>query len=155
MSNSREYQKNILKNATGNMDSKQLSKRLIIHKSKKFIIVILLIAAVVFAAFGYNIYIKNRIYTDYEVLSISELTQNVESEYLEFNNKVLRYGMDGIVCLEKDNSKVWEISYQMRYPIVALCKGYGVVASQNGKDIYIFNEEKPKQIFKCLLNMRR
>lgn len=141
MSKIREYQKNKLRAATKEIDNRQYSKKLMLHKGKKLALFLLLVVIIVFVLFGYNIYIKNKVYTGYDVISISELAQNAESEYLEFNHKVLRYGMDGIACLEKDNSKLWEISYQMRYPIVALCKDYGAVAERDGKKIYIFNEE--------------
>lgn len=141
MSDIREFQKNRLKTATKEIDNRQYSKRLLLHKGKKLIIFLVVVAVVIFAIIGYNIHINNKVYTGYEVLSISELAQNPDSRYIEFNGKVLRCGRNGIVCLEKDNSKVWEISYQIRYPIVALCKNYGAVAAQNGEDIYIFNEE--------------
>lgn len=140
MSDIREFQKNRIKDATRAIDDAKISRRLIFHKGRKLIGFLVLAAVVILAVFGYNIYIKNKTYTGYEVLSISEITQNADSQYLEYNGKVLRYGMDGIVCLEKDNSKLWEISYKIRYPIVALCKNYGAVASQNGEDIYVFNE---------------
>lgn len=141
MNDNREYRKNKLKNATREIDNKQYSRKVFLHKSKKLVLFLALIGIVVIVVLGYNIYNKNRIYTGYEVLSISQLAQNADSKYLEFNGKLLRYGMDGIVCLEKDNSKVWEISYKIRYPIVSLCKNYGAVASSSGKDIYVFNEE--------------
>ena len=141
MNDNREYQKSKLKNATREIDNKQFSRKVILHKGKKLVLFLLFVGIVIVVALGYNIYEKNRVYTEYEVLSISQLTQNADSEYLEFNGRLLRYGMDGIVYLEKDNSKVWEISYKIRYPIVALCKNYGAVAASGGKDIYVFNED--------------
>ncbi|MBQ9766406.1 MAG: hypothetical protein IJW18_09450 [Lachnospiraceae bacterium] len=140
MTNIREYQKNKLKNASKNIDNRHYTKKVIFHKGRKLFIICALIAVVIFLIIGYSIYKKNRVYEDYDVLSISQITQNVDSKYLKFNDKILRYGMDGIVCLDKNASKQWEISYQMKYPIVALCKNYGVVASQKGHEIYVFNQ---------------
>ncbi len=145
MSINREYQKNKLKNATREIDNKQFSRKLVFHKWRKFILIFSFIAIAVIAILGYNVYERNLVYTDYEVLSISQLAQNADSRYMEFNGKLLRYGMDGIVCLEKDNSKVWEISYRIKYPVVALCKDYGAVASRGGRDLYVFNEEGLQQ----------
>lgn len=116
------------------------TKKVLFHKGRKFALVLVLLFAVIALAVGYRIYIKNRVFTDYDVVSIAKITQNVDSKYLEFGNNVLRYNMDGIACIEKDNDKVWEISYRMKYPIVALCGDYGAVASQKEDEIYVFNK---------------
>lgn len=115
------------------------TKKVLFHKGKKLALVLVLFFVVIFFAVGYRIYIKNRVFSGYDVVSIAKITQNIDSRYLEFGNNVLRYNMDGIVCLEKDNDKVWEISYRMKYPIVALCGDYGAVASQKEDEIYVFN----------------
>ena len=116
------------------------TKKVLFHKGRKLALVVMLFFIVAVLVAGYRIYIKNRTFADYDVVSIAKITQNVDSKYLEFGNNVLRFNMDGITCIEKDNDKVWEISYRMKYPIVALRGDYGAVASQKGNEIYIFNK---------------
>lgn len=114
-------------------------RKVLFHKGRKFALVLVLVSVVAFAVIGYQIYLKNRVFTEYDVISIAHITQNSDSKYIEFGKNVLRYNMDGIACIEKDNTKVWEIPYRMKYPIVALCGECGAVAAQRGKEIYIFN----------------
>ena len=116
------------------------TKKVLFHKGKKLALVLVLFFVVIVFAVGYRIYIKNRVFSGYDVVSIAKITQNIDSRYLEFGNNVLRYNMDGITCIEKDNDKAWEISYRMKYPIVALCGDYGAVASQKEDEIYVFNK---------------
>ena len=116
------------------------TRRVLFHKGRKLALVLVLAFIVIAAVMGYRIYINNRVFTGYDVLSIAKVAQSKDNSYMEFGSRVLRYNVDGIACIEKDSDKVWEISYQMKYPIVALCGDYGAVASQKGKDIYIFDK---------------
>jgi len=116
------------------------TKKVLFHKGRKLALVLVFIFAVVVLFIGYRVYIKNRVFSDYDIVSIAKITQNADSRYLEYNDCVLRYNMDGIACIGKDNSKVWEISYRMKHPIVALCGDYGAVASQKEDEIYVFNK---------------
>lgn len=116
------------------------TRKVLFHKGRKLALVLVLIFVVIAVAVGYRIYIQNRVFTSYDILSIAKISQSVDSKYLEFGNNVLRYNMDGIACIEKDNDKVWEISYRMKYPIVALCGDCGAVASQKEDEIYVFNK---------------
>lgn len=116
------------------------TRKVLFHKGRKTALVLALIFIAVFVIIGYRIHIKNRVFTDYEVISIAKVIQNEDSKYLDFGDNVLRYNMDGIACIEKDNDKVWEISYRMKYPMVALCKNYGAVAAQKDNEIYVFNK---------------
>lgn len=139
MTNIREYQKYKKNKEQQRSDNGYFTKRLWFHRGRKLAFFLTVAGLIVAAAFGYRIYLNNKVYTAYDVVSIAELAENSDSTYLEYGNYILKYGMDGIVCLQKDNDKVWEISYRMKYPIVALCGEYGAVASRKGNDIYIFN----------------
>ncbi|MBE5949878.1 MAG: hypothetical protein E7261_12800 [Lachnospiraceae bacterium] len=116
------------------------TRKVLFHKGRKLALVLVFIFIVAAFVVGYRIYIKNRTFTGYDVVSIAKIKQSADSRYLEFGNNVLRYNMDGIACIEKDNDKAWEISYRMKYPIVALCGDYGAVASQKEDEIYVFNK---------------
>lgn len=117
-----------------------LHKKLWSHRSKKLVIVIGALLLAVILAGAYQYYRTNLIYTEYDVLSVSELTEITNGEYKAYGDYILRYSMDGISCMDKNGGLVWGQAYEIKNPIVDVCGDYAAVAAQNGNEIYIFNK---------------
>ncbi len=115
-------------------------KKLWFHRGRKLVIAagVLLLAVGVFG--GYQYYWKHLVYTEYDVLSVSELTEIINGEYKAYGDYILRYSMDGISCMDKNGGLVWGQAYEMKNPIVDVCNNYVAVAAQKGNEVYIFNK---------------
>lgn len=135
MVNIREYMK---KREDDTKDSFQ--KKLWFHKGKKVLSVagVLLLLAVLVS--GYRYYRKNLVYTDYDVLAVSELTETENGEYKSYGDYILRYSMDGISCMDRSGALVWGQAYEIKNPIVTVCGDYVAVAALRGNQVYIFNK---------------
>lgn len=115
------------------------TKKLWVHRGKKTFSVVGLAVLAVAVLFGYQYYRKNLVYTAYEVLAVAELTESINGEYKAYGDYILRYSMDGISCMDKNGALVWGQAYEMKNPVVDVCKDYVAVASLKGNVVYIFN----------------
>ena len=82
----------------------------------------------------------NKIYQTYEVIESFERADTMMTQYTEFGNYVLKYGKDGISCVDSENQLVWSQTYSMQSPIVQVCKNAAALAEENGTTAMIFDE---------------
>lgn len=145
MANIREYMKKREKTSTQERKQKEeekdsFAKKLWIHRGKKIFSVVGLAVLAGALLFGYQYYRKNLIYTEYDVLAVAELTENINGEYKAYGDYILRYSMDGISCMDKNGALVWGQAYEIKNPVVDVCGNYVAVAALKGNVIYIFNK---------------
>lgn len=122
------------------MDMKSYRKNLTVHRLKNAALAALVIAAAVITYFGIRVYDQHKTYSTYEVTNSFERTDTMTTQYTEFLNYVLKYGQDGISCVDSNNQLVWSQSYTMQSPIIQVCNGSVAVAEENGTDALIFDE---------------
>lgn len=84
---------------------------------------------------------RNKTYTSYELLSSNERTDTMNTQYAEYNGKILKYSRDGISCVNLKNEALWSQTYNMQMPILDICQNSVVVADMQGNEAYVFNEE--------------
>ncbi len=99
-------------------------------------------AAVVLALiFGMWSFSRYKTYTTYELLSSNQRTDTLNTQYAEYNGKLLKYSRDGISCVNLKNEALWSQTYNMQMPILDICQNSVVVADMQGNEVYVFNEE--------------
>lgn len=98
---------------------------------------IMLISILLFA--GIHFYEKSRVYTGYDVLTLTQLSESGNMTYIAYGDYILRYSMDGISCLDKNGVLIWGQAYEIKNPIIDICKDYVAVAAQKENAIYLFN----------------
>lgn len=115
-------------------------KNILLNKGRKVIKVfgVLLLAAV--ALLGVHFYEESRTYTDYDVLTLTELTESGGMTYIGYDDYIIRYSMDGISCLDKNGVLIWGQAYEIKNPIIDICCDYVAVAAQKENAIYLFNK---------------
>lgn len=136
MINIREYMKERAKKE----DSDSFQKKLWFHRGRKLITAVAVCIAVLGIGAAYQYYRKHLVYTEYDVLSVAELTEIVNGEYKAYGDYILRYSMDGISCMDRNGGLVWGQAYEIKNPIVDICGDFVAVASQKGNKVYIFNK---------------
>lgn len=116
------------------LDHKIRKHRLKIVKRVLFVsVAALLIAAITMLIF------KMRQYTDYEVLSSTERTDMAASSFVEFAGGIIKYSNDGAIYTNASGELVWNQTYEMQEPLIAICEGYVAFAEKGGMKIYILN----------------
>ncbi len=89
---------------------------------------------------GIYFYERRRTYTGYDVLTLTELSESGNMTYMAYGDYILRYSMDGISCLDKNGTLIWGQAYEIKNPIIDICKDYVAVAAQKENTIYLFNQ---------------
>lgn len=123
-----------------NSDMEHYKKNLRMHRLRNFGIAAGIIAVIALCIFGAHMNYQNRTFTSFEVTNSYERSDTMTTQYTEFLNYVLKYGKDGISCVDSNNKLVWSQTYNMQNPVIDVCQGSAAVAEKNGTDVMIFNE---------------
>lgn len=127
-------------NSDANPDMEHYKKNLRMHRLRNLGIAAGVIAAAALCAFGVFLSYQNRTFDSFEVTNSYERSDTMTTQYTEFQNYVLKYGKDGISCVDSSNKLVWSQTYNMQNPVIDVCQGSAAVAEENGTDAMIFNE---------------
>ena len=122
-------------------DMKSYKEKLFRHRAGLGIRGLLCVAVVAGLVFGMWSWSRHKTYTTYETLSSTQRTDTLNTQYAEYNGKLLKYSRDGISCVNLKNEAVWSQTYNMQMPILDVCQNSVVVADMQGNEVYIFNED--------------
>lgn len=128
------------KNTDIDLDMDRYNKNLFRHRMKYVGMGALVLALLAACFWGVRFTRQNRVYNTYEVLNSYERSDTMTTQYTEFLKYVIKYGKDGISCVDSNNRLVWNQTYNMQHPIVHVCGSSIAVAEENGTDAMIFNE---------------
>ena len=56
--------------------------------------------------FGIRYYVDHKVYTEYRVVASFDRSDTMNTKYTEFQGNVLKYGQDGISCVDAQNKLV-------------------------------------------------
>jgi len=79
-------------------------------------------------------------YDSHEVTSIIERSDTVASTFVEFNGNLLKYSNDGAFYTDTSNNLIWNQTYEMTNPIVAISGKYVAIGDKKGTLIYILDQ---------------
>lgn len=122
-------------------DMKDFKSKLFRHRAGIGIQGLICVALVAGLIFGMWSWSRHKTYTTYEILSSNQRTDTLNTQYVEYNGKILKYSRDGVSCVNLKNEAFWSQTYNMQMPIVDICGESVVVADRQGNEVYIFNSE--------------
>lgn len=85
---------------------------------------------------------RNKVYTDYDVIASVNLTVAGGTTDLRLGSNILTYSKDGARCTDAAGNVLWNQTYEMQSPIVAVCGDVAAIGDYNGRTIYIQNSQK-------------
>lgn len=85
---------------------------------------------------------NHKVYTEYRVVASFDRSDTMNTQYREFQGNVLKYGQDGISCVDAQNKLIWSQTYNMQNPVVDVCEKSAAVAEKNGTEAFIFDEKR-------------
>ena len=124
-------------------ETKVLDKReeIILRNKKKrrrlFLVAVTIVLAASMVFFVYHM--QTRQFTDYKVVSQTELPRNVVN-YKEGNGFLLLCSNDGAKALSADGEVKWEMSYHLDSPVIEYCGNVAAVADIGGTTVYVVAE---------------
>ena len=103
------------------------------------IITLTALLAIVAGCFLY--YNGHHSFTEYVVTSTTENLDIVGTEYTMLGNYIVKYSSDGVFCVNSHNEVRWSAAYSMQTPIIDMCGQTMVIAQQQGRQVYVVNED--------------
>ena len=111
-------------------------------KSHKFtifyrtILVLVLVVAIVAALY---IQWKNKIYTQMAIVASAEIHITQDANLLPFAGYLLTYSKDGAGCMDIKGNAIWNQTFEMQNPMVAMCQNVVAIGDYNGRNIYVMD----------------
>lgn len=95
---------------------------------------LLLIIVIVIIVLGQQ---KNKVYDSYDVLHKEEISMDSSVRYAAYDGGYIRYDRDGAQAFGADGHQQWNISYELKNPILNSCIPYTAIADKGGSEFYI------------------
>lgn len=111
------------------------------YKRRRNAVIIAVILIMIIGAGIYVINLYNRNYQSMVVMSTADIKADDAAGYIEYSNSIIKYGMNGVVAMDKNGKLLWNGSYELQEPLVDTCGKYAVVAGKGTKEVYIFNNK--------------
>ena len=122
-------------------NDEELNEKIRQHRKKILRRVIEVLALVVIVFIIFKLIYAVQKYDDYEVKSSIERDSTNITKFEEFSKYILEYSNDGVLCMTKNGTLIWNQAFEMVSPMIETCGEYLVVYDQGGTQIYIVSEE--------------
>ena len=125
------------------------------HHKKQLKILTIIVGICVVLGITYYIYVQHKSYDDFRIVSTVDRSDTNATKFTEFNGNLLKYSNDGASCVTVDNQIVWNQSFEMQDPMLAVCKQYVAFADKDGKQIYVMNSSGTQGKFNVTMPIQR
>ncbi len=122
-------------------DFEELDAKIQAHRKKIFWRVVKIVAVVAVLIAIYRLWSALRTYSSYDVRNSVERIDSKASQFAVFQNNILKYSNDGIVYMDGENEAIWNQSFEMATPQLAMCEDYLTVYDKGGTNLYIMTAE--------------
>ena len=82
---------------------------------------------------------QNKKFNSFEIVQTTELSNAAKATYLSYKSGVLKLTRDGAEAISSDGKTLWNVSYNMKEPIGAVCQSYAAIADRGGTSLYIID----------------
>ena len=106
------------------------------HKLQKFYRIVLLLLVVVAVVAIAWISHKNKVYTDYVVDERHDRTASSNAHTVVLGKYILTYSNDGANCSDTKGKVIWNETFEMQNPIVAINGSAVAIGDYNGRKIF-------------------
>jgi len=124
-----------------NMRPENFSDRIVQHRLRRFFRVILILALIAGIAGVFWVQQKQRTYTGYVTVHSSKREISSSAKSVVLGNDILSYSKDGVNCCDTGGKTLWNETYEMQNPILAVCNSTAAIGDYNGGKIYVMNRE--------------
>lgn len=96
---------------------------------------------IIFALICLFRYVLTREYDYYEVIEKTGSKNSSMTDYVSYQQSLLKYSKDGAVYINEKGEAVWNETFAMKMPKADVCEDYVAVADCNGNSVYVFDQE--------------
>lgn len=130
------------KEKPNNQEREHYSDKIVRHRLRRIYSVCLILIGI--AAVGALVWInqKNKVYTGYEVTQRYERVVSANAKTIALGDCILSYSNDGAGCYDAKGKAVWNETFEMQDPIVAVSNATIAIGDYNGRKIYVMNSKE-------------
>ena len=141
MSNIREYRKD---GGNRDVEAKRLNykEKIRSYRLTRFYQILLFVLVLAGVAVVLYIQWQNRIFSEHILIASAENRIVSGTALRNLDGNVLGFSKDGISLTDSDGRALWNLTYEMQEPRVAICRDVVAVADYNGSTIYVLNTEQ-------------
>lgn len=119
-----------------------MSDRIVRHRLSVFLRILIVLAVIAGIAAIFWIQQKRRNYTDYEVTSTVKRDTSTNATSVLLGDRILSYSNDGANCCDLKGKTVWNETFEMQNPILAVSHSMAAIADYDGGQIYVVDKEE-------------
>jgi len=120
-------------------EKNEYNSKVIRHRVLMFYRTLMILAVILAIFFSIYISYQTKEYTGYEITSDEDRTDSEEAVYIAYNENVIKYSQDGAEAYDGNNNAIWNITFEMQNPQVAVCGEYAALGDFKGTTIYVIN----------------
>ncbi len=125
-----------------NQAREHYSDRITKHRLHRIYRACLVLTVMIAAAAVFWISQKNRVYTEYEVSESYERVVSASAKTILLGDCILNYSNDGASCHDTKGKAIWNETFEMQEPIVAVSNATVAIGDYNGRKIYVMNSKE-------------
>lgn len=122
-------------------DADELEDLIWRHRRRIFFGVVWIVVSLLVIILGADLWMEVRSYSSYEEQSSAARVDSDASRFFPFLGKIVKYTNDGISYMDANNELIWNQSFEMVSPQIAVCENYLAVYDKGGKEIYIIKDD--------------
>ncbi|MCR5503707.1 MAG: DUF5711 family protein [Lachnospiraceae bacterium] len=111
------------------------------HRLSVFFRSLIIAAVVILVIVLLNLTWQDKLFTEISVLNSSPVSVVTGSNVRNLGGSLLIYSKDGVSCVDEKGKAVWNRSYEMQAPIVAISQNTVAIGDYNGRNIYVANKD--------------
>ncbi len=122
-----------------NQEREHYSDKIVKHHLYKMYRALLVVAVVAVTVAIVWIRQRTKVYTEYEVSESYTRTVSSSAKTIALGNSILSYSNDGAVCCDSKGKAIWNETFEMQDPIVAVSNSTIAIGDYNGRKVYVMN----------------
>lgn len=133
--------KDLLKRKEKNTEE-SLGRKILRHRLTILYRSVLVVGVIAAAAIVVVIQMKNRVFGEYQVISSVPRESISNATIRALGENILIYSSDGASCINRKGETLWNQTFEIQNPIIAICQNIAAIGNYNGRTIYLMNTEK-------------
>lgn len=109
------------------------------RKKRKRLVILAVLIILLLVGVLVIIRLQNMKFNSFEVIKTTELSELSGNKFMSYRGGALKANRDGAETISSDGKQIWNVSYNMKDPIVDVNSSFAIIGDLNGKTAYIVN----------------
>lgn len=136
-------------------DWDELKRKVREHKKRQLKRVAIVVACCAAAFVVFCVISQVKTYSKYKTIDTIERMDTSATRFTLFQGKILKYSNDGAIYTDDTNNIIWNQTFEMDRPLIAMNSTYVAFADIDGQEIYILDKEGLQGTIKTNMSIKK